>query len=210
MTFSPFAQHQLDLGLQQLGLPTGLNEPLQAFVDLLLRWNAAYNLTAIRNADDMVTLHLLDSLSLYPWTQGRSQIDIGAGAGLPAIPLALAEPNRRIDMVEPVGKKARFLREAIRQFKLPHSKVFDCRAENVPADVTYDCLTARALGSLAQIVAWGGHLVRDGGQILAMKGQLPSQEIKALPNGWHVIEVTALHVPFLDAERHIVVLEKRH
>lgn len=209
MLLSPQAKQDLDQGLRELDLPAQLAEPLHGFLALLARWNSTYNLTAVRHPDDMVALHLLDSLSLWRWTQGKSQIDIGAGAGLPAIPLAIAEPLRRIDMVEPVGKKARFLREAVRQFKLSHCTVFACRAENVDPVARYDCLTARALGSLAQIIEWGGHLVRDGGQILAMKGQFPGHEIDALPSAWEVKKVEALRVPFLDAERHIVVLERR-
>lgn len=209
MLLSPQAKQDLDQGLRELDLPAQLAEPLHGFLALLARWNSTYNLTAVRHPDDMVALHLLDSLSLHAWTRGKTQVDIGAGAGLPAIPLALAEPDRQIDMVEPVGKKARFLREAVRHFKLANCHVFDRRAEDVHVSTGYDCLTARALGSLAQIVEWGGHLVREGGQILAMKGQFPGHEIDALPSAWQVKKVEALRVPFLDAERHIVVLERR-
>ncbi len=191
-----------------MGLETpGLGERLIDYLALLTQWNRAYNLTAIRNPADMVALHLLDSLSIAPFVQGRAA-DIGSGAGLPGIPLALNDPTLRLSLVETVGKKARFLREAVRQLGLDQVTVHACRAEDVPESGQHDQLIARALATLDGILALGGHLLRPGGRLLAMKGRVPDEEIAALPAGYRHVATHSLVVPGLDAERHLVIVEK--
>lgn len=191
-----------------MGLETpGLGERLIDYLALLTQWNRAYNLTAIRNPADMVALHLLDSLSIAPFVQGRAA-DIGSGAGLPGIPLALNNPTLRLSLVETVGKKARFLREAVRQLGLDQVTVHACRAEDVPESGQHDQLIARALATLDGILALGGHLLRPGGRLLAMKGRVPDEEIAALPAGYRHVATHSLVVPGLDAERHLVIVEK--
>jgi 16S rRNA (guanine527-N7)-methyltransferase len=195
-------------GLVRLGLEATLDAPLLSYLALLQKWNAAYNLTAIREPEQMLGLHLLDSLSILPQVEGERLVDIGSGAGLPGIPLAIARPQLAVSLVEPVGKKARFLREVVRQLKLGNVRVFDCRAEQVDEPAAYDCLSARALGSLAQLIAFGGHLLRPGGRLLAMKGQWPAEELAALPAGWVLDGSQRLAVPEVEGERHLLVLKR--
>ena len=199
---------RLSEGLVALGLPPQpLTERLLDYLALLVQWNRAYNLTAIRDPAEMVVKHLLDSLSIHQYVSG-SVADIGTGPGLPGIPLALANPDLRVSLVETAGKKARFLREAVRHLGLARVTVHDCRAEDVPESGQHDILIARALGSLAGILAFGGHLLKPGGRLLAMKGRDPIEEIAALPSGVRHLATHPLAVPGLDAERHLVVVEK--
>lgn len=194
--------------MQELGIETpGLTSRLLDYLALLLQWNRAYNLTAIRDPEEMLSKHLLDSLSIVPFVQGRV-VDIGTGAGLPGIPLALNRPVLRISLVETAGKKARFLREAMRQLKLENVTVHACRAEEVPESGQYDQLIARALSTLDGILSAGGHLLRPGGQLLAMKGRFPEDELSSLPPGYRHKITHTLRVPGLDAERHLTIIEK--
>jgi len=199
----------LDAGLAALGLDRALAEPLLAYLALLQRWNATYNLTAIRDPEQMVTLHLLDSLALVPHVAGISRLaDLGTGAGLPGIPLAIARPDLQVTLAESNGKKARFLREAVRQLGLANARVAESRAEALDEPGAYEAITARALATLAEIIAVGGHLVAPGGRLLAMKGQRPDAELADLPPGWRLQAVHPLQVPGLAAERHLVVVER--
>ena len=201
-------QPPLQSGLAALGLPqAGLAERLIAYLELLAQWNRTYNLTAIRDPAEMVPKHLLDSLSIAPFVSGRVA-DVGTGPGLPGIPLALNDPQLRVSLVETAGKKARFLREAVRHLGLANVTVHACRAEDVPESGQHDQLIARALAPLDGILTLGGHLLRPGGRLLAMKGRVPEDEIAALPDGYRHLATHPLRVPGLDAERHLVVVEK--
>lgn len=206
---SPLSAANLRAGLHALGLaPDPLADTLDAYLALLSQWNRAYNLTAIRDPAEMVVKHLLDSLAIHPWARG-SLADIGTGPGLPGIPLALALPDLQVSLVETAGKKARFLREAVRQLQLaPRVRVHDARAQDVAESGQHDCLAARAFGTLGEILAAGGHLLKPGGRLLAMKGRVPAEEIAALPAGYRHLATHPLAVPGLDAERHLVVVEK--
>ena len=199
---------RLNAGLRALNLPV---EPLAArlldFLDLLRRWNATYNLTAIREPEQMLGLHLLDSLTIVPFVRGRVA-DIGSGAGLPGLVLALARPDIAVTSIESAGKKARFQREAVRLLGLDNVTVLAERGERAPRGEGFDCVLSRAFGSLAQFVRVGGHLLRDNGRLLAMKGQLPADEIAALPAGWTLVAAHALTVPGLAAQRHLLEIER--
>ncbi|MBP6798006.1 MAG: 16S rRNA (guanine(527)-N(7))-methyltransferase RsmG [Luteimonas sp.] len=197
---------ELESGLSALGLDPALAEPLLAYLALLQRWNATYNLTAIRDPRAMVTLHLLDSLAMHPHLDGIATLaDLGTGPGLPGIPLAIARPALQVTLVESNGKKARFLREAVRTLGLGNARVAESRAEALDAPGAFDAITARALATLPDILAVGGHLPRPGGRLLAMKGTVPHEEIAALPPGWRLEAVHPLAVPGLDGERHLIV-----
>jgi 16S rRNA (guanine527-N7)-methyltransferase len=235
------ARADLDAGLAALGLDQALAEPLTRYLSLLQRWNAAYNLTAIRDPREMVTKHLLDSLAMVPAMVGvpglkvgvpdsgapekvgvpdphpdpdlpdpdphpAALADLGTGPGLPGIPLAIAIPGLRVTLVESNGKKARFLREAVRTLGLGDVEVAESRIEALDRPGRYAAITARALATLPQILTLGGHLLAADGVLLAMKGARPDEEIAALPPGWAVREVRPLRVPGLDAERHLVVI----
>jgi 16S rRNA (guanine527-N7)-methyltransferase len=202
---------ELEAGLDALGLDRALADPLLAYVALLLRWNATYNLTAIRDPREMVAKHLLDSLAMHAATApiaaaGGSLADLGTGAGLPGIPLAIAQPGLQVALVESNGKKARFLREAVRSLGLANARAVESRIETFDAPGAFDAITARALATLPLILALGGHLLKPGGVLLAMKGVVPADEIAALPPGWVVREIRPLAVPGLAAERHLVVV----
>jgi 16S rRNA (guanine527-N7)-methyltransferase len=194
------------LAALNLELDDGVIEPLLDYVDLLLRWNATYNLTAVRDADDVIVRHLLDSLAVLAHVGGRSLVDLGSGAGLPGIPLALAKPGLAVCLVDSNGKKARFLREAVRQLRLAQVRVFEGRAE--AATGVYDCVTARAFATLADMLGWGGHLLAPEGRWLALKGRFPQDELDNLPVGFAIEAVHRLEVPDLDAERHLVIIKR--
>lgn len=198
------------LGAGVAALPLQLDsdacERLLDYLDLLARWNATYNLSAVRDPHEMVTRHLLDSLSVLPHVVGERLADLGSGAGLPGIPLAIARPALAVTLVDSNGKKTRFLRAAVRELRLANVKVDECRVEQ--AGGQYDCITARAFASLADMLAWGGHLLAAEGRWLALKGRVPGDELAALPAGFRVEDVFALRVPGLDAERHVVVIKR--
>ncbi|WP_367347333.1 16S rRNA (guanine(527)-N(7))-methyltransferase RsmG [Stenotrophomonas bentonitica] len=197
---------ELEKGLAAMGLDAALAPPLLTYLTLLNRWNKTYNLTAIRDPLEMVTRHLLDSLAMQPYLEQGTLADLGTGPGLPGIPLAIARPQLQVTLVESNGKKARFMREAVRQLGLGNARVAESRAEALDEPGAYDNLTARAMDTLAGIIAVGGHLLRPGGRLLAMKGVYPHDEIAQLPAGWQVEQVLPLKVPGLTGERHLVVV----
>lgn len=205
----PAVAPRLHAGLSALALDAdALAPPLLAYLGLLHRWNRTYNLTAIRDPEQMVTRHLIDSLAMHAHVREGSLADLGTGPGLPGIPLAIAHPALQVTLVESNGKKARFLREAVRQLKLGNARVAESRAEALAEPATYDALTARALDTLAGIIQVGGHLLKPGGALLAMKGVRPDEEIAALPPGWQAEAIHALHVPGQVGERHLVIVRK--
>ena len=205
----PALRDTLTDGLRTLQLDAGLADPLLAYLALLARWNRTSNLTAIRDPHDMVVRHLLDSLAMVPFVADLPTLaDLGTGPGLPGIPLAIALPSLRVTLVESNGKKARFLREAVRTLKLPNAEVAEARIEAVDRPGAFAAITARALATLPDILAAGGHLLADDGHLLAMKGVRPDDEIAALPAGWAMTALHPLRVPGLDAERHLVVVAR--
>lgn len=197
------ALHQ---GLAAMGLDAHLAAPLLEYLTLLDRWNKTYNLTAIRDPREMVTRHLLDSLAMAPFVSTGSLADLGTGPGLPGIPLAITHPGLQVTLVESNGKKCRFMREAVRKLGLANARVAEGRAEALDQPEGFDNLTARAMDTLDGIIRVGGHLLRPGGRLLAMKGVVPHEEIAALPAGWQVESITPLQVPGLVGERHLVVV----
>ncbi len=206
MTARTALHSRLEQGVATLGLslPDGALERLLDYQALLERWNAAYNLTAVRDPVEMVTRHLLDSLAILPYVQGETLADLGTGPGLPGIVLAIAAPGRQILLVDSNGKKVRFLREAIRALKLDGVRALQSRVEQVEGQ--FDCITARAFASLADMLGWGGHLLAPNGVWLAMKGRDPADELPGVPAGFALRGIHALAVPGLEAERRLVVL----
>jgi 16S rRNA (guanine527-N7)-methyltransferase len=205
------AGHELDAplraGLATLALPGELAPPLLAYLDLLARWNRTYNLTAVRDPREMVPRHILDSLAMEPFLDGIASLaDLGTGPGLPGIPLAIARPALRVTLVEANGKKARFLREAVRTLGLGNAEVAESRIEALGRPGEFDAITARALATLPQILEFGGHLLAPGGRLLAMKGARPDEEIAALPREWRLQTLHRLTVPGLEGERHLAVV----
>ena len=207
----PDLRPMLESGLADLGLDPGHAERLLAYLALLVRWNATYNLTAIRDPREMVTKHLLDSLAMHPFVDGvvasgGALADLGTGAGLPGIPLAIVKPGLRVTLVESAGKKARFMRQAIRELGLEGARVAESRIESVDEPGAYAAITARALATIPLILELGGHLLAPDGVLLAMKGVDPVDELAELPPPWVVRDRHPLRVPGLDAERHLIVV----
>lgn len=199
-------QVRLHSGADALGvaLTTEQGERLLDYLELLVRWNGVYNLTAVRDANDMVTRHLLDSLAIAHLVRGETLIDLGTGAGLPGIPLAILVPSRRVTLVDSNGKKTRFLREAVRVLGLANVHIEQARAEDLQGQ--YDCVVARAFASLADFLGVGGHLLAAEGVCVAMKGVIDEGEVAGLPPGFRIEEIVPLNVPGLDAARHAVII----
>ena len=197
---------ELTAGLRALGIDGQCATPLLAYLAILLRWNLTYNLTAIKEPQAMVQRHLLDSLAIHPYIATDRLADLGSGAGLPGIPLAIANPTLQVDLIESNGKKVRFLREVIHRLGLTNVEVIHRRIEATAPPHRYACLVARALCALAPLVTLSSSLLRPSGQLLAMKGIYPTQEIAALPPSWSVAAVHPIAVPGLNEQRHLVVL----
>ena len=201
---------RLRTGLAELGVPAGADacERLLDYVELLTRWNAVYNLTAVRDPGEMVERHLLDSLAVAPYVRGDSLADLGTGAGLPGIPLAILAPERAHVLVDSNGKKVRFLREAVRALGLTNVRIEQARVE--AARGHYDCITARAFATLGEMLTRGGHLLAPNGVWLALKGLLNKEEVLGVPAGFIVAEVKPLRVPGLGATRHVAIIKRDH
>jgi 16S rRNA (guanine527-N7)-methyltransferase len=187
----------------KLSLDESQIEQLLDFIKLLEKWNKAYNLTAIRNKETMVSLHLLDSLAIVPFIEGKYVIDIGTGAGLPGIPLAIYFPDIHFTLLDSNAKKTRFVQQALLELKLKNVSVWHNRVEDYHPDHYYDTVITRAFASLRDIVAWTGHLIDEQGMILAMKGQ--SSEIPKLEGAKTTL--IPIKVPGIDAERCLVKIQ---
>jgi len=179
------------------------------YLRLIEKWNRVHNLTAVRETEQMVVLHVLDSLSVLPHVSGaKSLLDVGTGAGLPGIPLALALPALEVTLLDASHKKATFLRQAKAELALENVQVACERVEQWRPGRTFDVVVSRAFADLAEFVEQAQHLVAPGGRLLAMKGVYPFEEIARVPASHRVAEVRELRVPALDAKRHLVFLEK--
>ncbi|MDX1251644.1 MAG: 16S rRNA (guanine(527)-N(7))-methyltransferase RsmG [Gammaproteobacteria bacterium] len=193
-------------GLQQMGLhlPDETQARMLAYIALLAKWNRAYNLTAVRDPMQMVTRHLLDSLAVLPYIKGSRVLDVGTGAGLPGIPLALALPEWRFVLLDSNRKKTRFLIQVVAELGLKNVTVETCRVEEYHPAQLFDTVISRAFAELSEMLGAAGRLCRPAGVMLAMKGEYPVAELAAMSPGFKVTEVHALHVPGLDAARHLV------
>jgi len=194
------------LAAMRLELAPAAQATLLAYLDLLAKWNRTYNLTAVRDPGEMVARHLLDSLAVLPFVHGTSLVDLGSGAGLPGIPLAIARPDLQVTLVESNGKKARFQREAVRSLPLANVAIAQARVQD--AEGRFDTVTARAFASLDDMLAWGGHLLADDGRWLALKGQADPAEIAAVPGDFRVLAVHPLAVPGAGGERCVIELAR--
>lgn len=201
------AHDRLTAGLEALGLvlPDASVQKLLDYLDLLARWNRVHNLTAVRDVTEMVPRHLLDSLAVRPYLCGSSLADVGSGAGLPGIPLAIAVPEADVCLIDARGKRAAFLRHVKATLGLSGVSVVHSRVEDYRAARRFDTVIARAFSSVGNLLAAAGHLCESGGRVLAMKGVIPREEIAAIPPGWRLQRTLPLRVPLLDEERHLLV-----
>jgi len=203
MKHSDRIQQSLEQGLEQFNL-TVLAEPLVHYLSLLDKWNTAYNLTAIRDLESMVSKHIIDSLAVLPWVAGKRILDVGTGAGLPGIPLAIALPDKHFFLLDSNGKKARFLLEVKRKLALENIEIVQFRAENYHTGQGFDTVTSRAFSSLEQMICWTQHLITEQGIWLAMKGRYPDEELIALKKNYRV---ERYEVDGIDGERCCVLID---
>jgi 16S rRNA (guanine527-N7)-methyltransferase len=194
--------NQISEGLSSLNL-SSLDQALLQYLQLLNKWNDAYNLTAIRQMDEMVNKHLMDSLAILPWLEGKRIIDVGTGAGLPGIPLAIAKPELQFVLLDSNGKKTRFLNEVKRQLQLSNVEIVQFRVENYHPEPGFDTVLSRAFSSLDQMIHWTQHLIVPGGVWLAMKGKVPEDELSSIEYPFKVEQYT---VKDIDGERCCVLI----
>ena len=192
------ADYQPDLNADQLEL-------LARFQLLLLRWNKTHNLTAITDPAEMVTHHLIDSISIHPYLTAESIADIGSGGGLPAIPLAILNPQRQFTLIEAVEKKVNFLRQAVIELGLENTEAVHCRVEEYRPESGFGQISSRAFASIGDFIEGSRHLLAPEGQWLAMKGRLPEAELAALADNFKYT-VRPLTVPGLEASRHLITI----
>jgi 16S rRNA (guanine527-N7)-methyltransferase len=196
----------LAAGAREIGLELDAahSEQLLMLIDELERANASFNLTAIRDRPGMLTKHVLDSLTLQPYLRGERCADVGTGAGFPGLPLAIVNPQSRFTLIEATGKKSRFVQHAADALGCANVQVVNARAESYRPFELFDTVASRALASLADFVAYAGHLCAPGGRLLAMKGRRPDGEISAVPKSFRVLAVHQLVLPGFDDQRHLV------
>ena len=202
-------EQELEAGLAQLGLELSAEQidRLNQYLALLNKWNKTYNLTAVRETERMVAYHVLDSLSALPHIQGVRVLDVGSGGGLPGMLFAIARPDWQLTLIDANHKKTTFLRQAAIELGLDNVEVHCERVEALAAPA-FDVITSRAFADLAEFVRLTRHVLADGGVWAALKGVYPYEEIAQLPDDIRVVSVQALHVPGLDAERHLVTLAR--
>lgn len=194
----------LNDGLAKMGV-TSHADKLIDYLMLLIKWNKAYNLTAIRDPKEMVDKHLLDSLSIIPYLKGERFIDVGAGAGLPGIPLAITFPQYKITLVDSNGKKTRFLQAVKRELNLSNVDIIHGRVEDIVDDVGFDCILSRAFSDLGQMLQYTNRLIKPEGVWLAMKGRVPQQELASIQYPYAVYHC---EVPHLQQSRCVVKIEQ--
>ena len=201
----------LSNGLRQLNLAQPLDEKQQSklikYVELLAKWNKSYNLTAVRKPEQMVTRHILDSLSICPYLRGKSVLDVGTGAGLPGIPLAIVFPDRQFTLLDSNNKKTRFVVQAVSELELPNVDVVQSRVEEFETEVLFDTITTRAYASIEDMLGQTSHLLAADGVFLAMKGVNPVAEIEELSSNYSIKESHTVKVPGLEEERHLLEIK---
>jgi 16S rRNA (guanine527-N7)-methyltransferase len=193
----------------QLDLNEKQHEQLLDYLALLSKWNAVYNLTSVRDPQQMVTHHLLDSLAAVPAFAGaKSVLDVGAGGGLPGIVLAIARPDMQVALIDTVHKKTAFLTQVKAELGLTNVTVHTAKVQDLKVQHKFDVITSRAFADLSDFVTWSGQLLAEDGQFIALKGVQTPSEHEGLPGEWKVTQLRPVQVPGLQAERHLVFIKK--
>ncbi|AIZ34930.1 16S rRNA (guanine(527)-N(7))-methyltransferase RsmG [Pseudomonas parafulva] len=210
---TPQHAEELSTGARQLGVELNQQQHAQllAYLALLIKWNKAYNLTAVRDPDEMVSRHLLDSLSVMPFIHSDTQrwLDVGSGGGMPGIPLAILHPQKHITVLDSNGKKTRFLTQVKMELKLDNLNVIHSRVEEVQPEQPFCGIISRAFSSMENFTNWTRHLGDAKTQWLAMKGLHPADELVALPADFTVESEQALTVPGCQGQRHLLILRRK-
>ncbi len=200
--------------LEQLVAQTSLSitaeqmQQLVKLVELLDKWNKAYNLTSVRDPREMLVKHILDSIVVSPHLQGSKFIDVGTGPGLPGLPLAIINPDKEFVLLDSLGKRIRFIRQVILELGLTNVTPVQSRVEAYDAGDGFDGVLSRAFASLHDMLSWCAHLPIETGCFLALKGQLRQDEIDTLPEGFEFVQSHVLQVPELEGERHLVIVRR--
>ncbi len=201
----------LSKGLRQLNLAQPLDDKQQStlleYVELLNKWNKSYNLTAVRKPEQMITRHLLDSLSICPYLRGKHILDVGTGAGLPGIPLAISFPQRQFTLLDSNNKKTRFVTQAVSELELSNVDVVQSRVENFQSAELFDTIITRAYSAIGDMVEQTSHLLAGDGVFLAMKGTNPLAETDELPSNYAIKENYVIKVPGLEEKRHLLEIK---
>ena len=200
----------LNDGIDAMDLPlwAAQREQLMDYLALMAKWNGVYNLTSLRDPMQMVTHHLLDSLAAVSAFEGaKNVLDVGAGGGLPGIVLAIAQPDMQVSLIDTVHKKTAFLTQVKAELGLKNVTVYTMKVQDLKAG-PFDVITSRAFADLSDFVNWSGHLLEEGGRFIALKGTAPADEQERLPGEWKVRELRPIKVPKVEAERHLVFIEK--
>jgi 16S rRNA (guanine527-N7)-methyltransferase len=184
-------------------------DKLAGFVGLLEKWNRVYNLTAVREPLAMVDRHILDSLAVIPYLRGHSLLDVGTGAGLPGMPLAIARPDLQVTLLDANAKKVRFARQAAAELELSNVCVEQARMQEYQPGRAFDMVISRAVSSLDELYQQSQHLLSASGRMLFMKGALTEEEMAAFAPGRAALQRARLHIPGLDAERHLLWLDRQ-
>lgn len=203
-------QDEIERGCIALGLeldPSVL-ENLAGFVRLLEKWNRVYNLTSVRRPADMVPRHILDSLAVLPFLHPGRLLDVGTGAGLPGLPLAIARPELQVTLLDSNAKKLRFVRQAVAELGLDNVDVVQARMQEYQPGHAFDMVISRAVSSLDELYRQAQHLLAPGGRMLFMKGAVPEAEMAAFAPGHETLHIERLRIPGLDAQRHLIWLDK--
>lgn len=199
---------KLASGLVRLGLeaPDDVVEKILAYMALLKEWSGTYNLVSPGERNFLLARHILDSLSLKPWLQEGSLLDIGTGAGLPGLPLAIVDAARQVTLLDSAGKKIRFIRHVVRTLEIDNAQPLHQRVENGVTGGVFANITSRAFASLTEFASMARPCADSNSKLLAMKGAYPEQELEELPRWVNVLSVEKLSVPYLHAERHLVIM----
>ena len=183
-------------------------EKLIDFLLMMHKWNKAYNLTSVRDPQQMLYRHILDSIVIAPHLSRQHYIDVGTGPGLPGIPLAIVIPDKKFVLLDSLGKRVRFMKQAAFELGLNNIEPVQCRVEAYSGNIKLDGVLSRAFASLKDMLHWSQHLVDSEGEYLALKGQFPTEEVEQLPDGFVLVDSIELSVPKLDGERHLLIIKK--
>lgn len=203
-------QLELNALLEQTELVINNEQSMQLvqLVELLVKWNKAYNLTSVRDPSQMLVKHIMDSIVVSPHLTGNSFIDVGTGPGLPGLPLAILNPDKKFVLLDSLGKRLRFIRQAILSLGLKNVEIVQSRVEEYQPEVGFDCVLSRAFASLEDMLSWCHHLPNENEHFLALKGQYPESEVINLDPKFEFIESVTLQVPQLDGERCLVKVKR--
>ncbi|MEZ8082328.1 16S rRNA (guanine(527)-N(7))-methyltransferase RsmG [Enterovibrio norvegicus] len=196
--------------IEQAGMeiPAHQQDQLIGYVEMLHKWNKAYNLTSVRDPQEMIIKHIMDSIVVSQHLEGSTFIDVGTGPGLPGIPLAIVNPEKSFTLLDSLGKRIRFIRQVIHELKIDNVTLVQSRVEDFQSEAGFDGVLSRAFASMNDMISWCHHLPAPNGHFLALKGQVDQVEIDALPADCSVTDIKPLTVPGLEGQRHLVILAK--